>query len=82
MESAVLSVIWLATESTFWMTPWGNMIRIPAATMGIHPNGTSLEAGSALLDSSILGMSVGIGILYFVVLMFLSTFVFQKRVMK
>src|SRR5690606_26513989 len=26
---AMISVIWLAPQSTFWLTPWANMLRIP-----------------------------------------------------
>lgn len=79
---ALISVIWLAPYSTFWLTPWGNMLRIPAATMGIHPNGTQIEAGSLLLDSSILGISTASSIVYFVLLSILFTVVFKKKVMK
>jgi len=79
---AIISVIWLAPNETFWLTPWANMLRIPAATMGIHPNGTSIEAGSSLHNSSILGLSVVVSILYFISLLILSTFIFKKKVMK
>lgn len=77
-----ISVVWLAPYSTFWLTPWGNILRIPAVTMGIHPNGTQLEAGSPLLDSSILGVNIISSIVYFVLFSGLFTFVFKKKVMK
>ncbi|WP_068677807.1 lantibiotic immunity ABC transporter MutE/EpiE family permease subunit [Oceanobacillus sp. Castelsardo] len=79
---ALISVIWLAPYSTFWLTPWGNMLRIPAATMGIHPNGTQIETESPLLDSSILGISTVSSIVYFVLLSILFNVVFKKKVMK
>lgn len=79
---AIISVIWLAPYSTFWLTPWANMLRIPAATMGIHPNGTSIETGSPLHNPSILGQSVVVSIVYFCLLLILSTFIFRKKVMK
>lgn len=79
---ALISVVWLAPYSIFWLTPWGNMLRIPAATMGIHPNGTQIETGSPLLDSSILGISFASSIIYFVLLSILLAVVFKKKVMK
>lgn len=79
---AIISVIWLAPNSKFWLTPWANMLRIPAATMGIHPNGTSIETGSPLHNPSILGLSVAVSIVYFVLLLIVSIFVFKKKVMK
>jgi len=79
---AIISVIWLVSNSTFWLTPWSNMLRIPAATMGIHPNGTWIEKEDPLHDPSILGLSVAVSIVYFVLLLMLSTFAFKKKVMK
>ncbi|RLL40112.1 lantibiotic immunity ABC transporter MutE/EpiE family permease subunit [Oceanobacillus piezotolerans] len=79
---ALISVVWLAPYSTFWLTPWGNMLRIPAATMGIHPNGTQIEPGSPLLDSSVLGISIVSSFVYFVLLSILFTVVFKKKVME
>lgn len=78
----LISVVWLAPYSTFWLTPWGNMLRIPAATMGIHPNGTQIETGSPLLDSSILGINITSSIVYFVLLSILFVVVFKRKVMK
>lgn len=77
-----ISVIWLATNSKFWLTPWANMLRIPAATMGIHPNGTWIEKEDPLHDSSILGLSVAVSMVYFVLLLVVSEVVFKKKVMK
>ncbi len=79
---AFISVIWLAPYSTFWWTPWANMLRIPAALMEIHPNGTAIAPGSPLQDTTVLGVSIVISVLYFVLLFILSTFVFKKKVMK
>ncbi|MBY7141827.1 lantibiotic immunity ABC transporter MutE/EpiE family permease subunit [Virgibacillus sp. NKC19-3] len=79
---ALISVTLLAPYSTFWLAPWGNMLRIPAATMGIHPNGTQIEPGSPLLDSSILGISIASSILYFILLSIVFAVVFKKKVMK
>lgn len=77
-----ISVVWLAPHSTFWLTPWANMLRIPAITMGIHPNGTQIDPGSSLLDSSVMESSIAISGIYFVVLFFLSFIAFKKKVMK
>lgn len=79
---AMISVIWLAPQSTFWLTPWANMLRIPAATMGIHPNGTSIEPENSLRDPSVLGISIAVSLIYFVILFFLSAIAFKKRVTK
>lgn len=83
LSGALISVIWFAPHSTFWLTPWAMMLRIPAATMGIHPNGTYIEPGSSLRDLSIiLELSLVISLISFVSLFFLSTFSFKKKVMK
>ena len=78
----VISGIWLATSSKFWLTPWGNMLRIPAATMGIHPNSTWIEKDNPLHDSSILGLSVTVSIIYFILLLVVFAVLFKKKVMK
>lgn len=79
---AFISVIWLAPYAGFWFTPWANMLRIPAALMQIHPNGTAVEPGSPLQDTTVLGVSIAISVLYFVLLFILSTLIFKKKVMK
>src|SRR5699024_6407599 len=77
-----ISVIWLAPYSIFWLMPWSTMLRIPAVTMRIHPNGTPIEGKSSLIDASIIGSSISVSVMYFVLLFVLSTFVFKKKVRK
>lgn len=79
---AFISVVWLAPYRDFWVTPWGNMLRIPAATMGIHPNGTSIEPGDSLRDTSILVTSVIISVTYFVLFTMITTVFLKKKVAK
>src|SRR5699024_12242783 len=47
-----ISVVWLAPYSTFLLTPWVNIFRILAVTLGIHYTCYKFEAGRPILDFS------------------------------
>lgn len=71
--------VFIALESYFWALPWGSMLRVPAETMGIHPNGTPIENFNLIPDFSVLAIALLTGIGYFLILTWLSIKIFKRK---
>ncbi|MDO4766180.1 MAG: lantibiotic immunity ABC transporter MutE/EpiE family permease subunit [Eubacteriales bacterium] len=69
--------------TSYWVfIPWAWGIRLMSPMIGVHPNGTLLEAGDKLLDTSIIPVGIGISLLAFVVITMLSALWFNRREVK
>lgn len=70
----------LGLKPYFWILPWGNMLRIPAEMVGVHPNGTPMETFNGILNFHISAIALIVSILYFIILSWLSSQLFKRKV--
>lgn len=61
-----------STRTFWWACPWSWSIRLMAPIAAVHPNGTLLEPGHALLDMKVLPVGIGMSLLLTVVLSMLT----------
>ncbi|MBS4535122.1 hypothetical protein GOQ29_05750, partial [Clostridium sp. D2Q-14] len=67
--------------SDYWFSfPWAYSLRIVAALLGIHPNGTFLPSHSPLLDSSVVPVSLILSIVIFLITTYLTQFYYNRKV--
>lgn len=71
--------VFIALKFYFWALPWGSMLRVPAETMGIHPNGTPIENFNLIPDFYVLAIALLTGIGYFLILTWLSIKIFKRK---
>ncbi|WP_156857484.1 lantibiotic immunity ABC transporter MutE/EpiE family permease subunit [Oceanobacillus sp. AG] len=71
--------VFIALKSYFWILPWGSMLRVPAETMGIHPNGTHIESFNLVPDFHVLAIAMGASVVYFLILIWLSNKIFKRK---
>ncbi|MGE7834765.1 lantibiotic immunity ABC transporter MutE/EpiE family permease subunit [Viridibacillus arvi] len=71
--------VFIALKSYFWILPGGSMLRVPAETMGIHPNGTPIENFNLVPDFHVLAIAMGVSVVYFLILMWLSNKIFKRK---
>lgn len=71
--------VFIALKSYFWVLPGGSMLRVPAETMGIHPNGTPIENFNLVPDFHVLAIAMGVSVVYFLILMWLSNKIFKRK---
>lgn len=69
----------IALRSYFWVLPWGSTLRVPAETMGIHPNGTPIENFNLIPDFYVLAIALGSSIVYFIIFTWMSTKIFKRK---
>lgn len=62
----------LSSRTFWWACPWSWSIRLMAPIAGVHPNGTLLEPGHAMLDMKVLPVGVGMSLLLTAVLSMLT----------
>lgn len=55
--------IMLVDSSIWWISPYSYTSRLMAAFLGIHPNGTPLEAGDLLINPSVIPIGIGISLI-------------------
>lgn len=58
--------------------PWSYSLRMMAAVLRVHPNGTFIESSSQLIDSSNIGMGLGAVLTVFSITLLLGVLVFHK----
>lgn len=75
----ILGTIFLSTESSWILWPWSWSIRLMCPIMKTNPNGTLLEIGDPLLDSSVIGIGILTSIIICVGLIFLTGIWFSRR---
>lgn len=68
-----------SVKSIIWMIPYATPARLMSPILKLHPNGIPLEAGDALLDSSVILPGILISICVCIVLTFLTTQHFKKQ---
>lgn len=68
-----------AVESWWGFWPWSYSLRLMAPTLGIHPNGTFLEAGSYLLDASVVPIALILGVGLYLVFSGILYFLGERR---
>src|SRR5699024_3361876 len=71
--------VFIALKPYFWIFPWGSMLRVPAETTGINPNGTPMENFNLIPDFYVLAIALLAGIIYFLVLTWLSTKMLKRK---
>lgn len=70
----------LAAPSNLWiLVPWSWATRLMCPIIGIHPNGTILEAGNSLLDTSVIWIGIIISIVAFLVITIITGAWFSRR---
>ncbi|GAA0068556.1 lantibiotic immunity ABC transporter MutE/EpiE family permease subunit [Clostridium sardiniense] len=75
----ILGTMFLSTESSWILWPWSWSIRLMCPIMKTNPNGTLLEIGDPLLDSSVIGVGILTSIIICVGLIFLTGIWFSRR---
>lgn len=73
------SGMYFAARSFWLFDPWIWGIRVLSPLIGVHPNGTKLMAGDALLNASVVPVGVSLAVGLFVVLTFGSAAIFKKE---
>ncbi len=71
--------VFIALKSYFWVLPWGSMLRVPAETIGIHPNGTLMESFNQVPDFYTLAIAMLVSVIYFVGLTWFSILLFKRK---
>lgn len=72
-----------AATQPYWIyVPWSYAIRLMCPIIGVHPNGTLLEAGDPLTSSSVIPIGILLAILVFIVTTLISAVWFGKREVK
>lgn len=71
-----------APTSSWILVPWSWPIRLLSAIIGVHPNGTLLEAGDKLLDSSVIPIGIFVSLIAFVIITIATAFWFNRREVK
>ena len=73
----------LAAPSDFWYAlPWSWATRLMCPIIGVHPNGTLLEAGNKLLDTSVIPVGMILSVVLFLVLTMVTGVWFCRREIK
>lgn len=74
----VIGVV-MAPEPYWIYIPWSWGMRLMSPIVGVHPNGTPLETGSPLLNSSVIPMGIVVSIVFFILLSFATAIWFSKK---
>ncbi|NMS90204.1 lantibiotic immunity ABC transporter MutE/EpiE family permease subunit [Clostridioides difficile] len=70
----------LAATKSFWIAvPWSWAIRIVCPILNLHPNGTILQAGDSLLNTSVIPIGIVVSLVVFLVLTALTAVWFSRR---
>lgn len=70
----------LTATKSFWIAvPWSWAIRIVCPILNLHPNGTILEAGDPLLNTSVIPIGIVVSLVVFLVLTALTAVWFSRR---
>ncbi|GMK94446.1 TPA: lantibiotic immunity ABC transporter MutE/EpiE family permease subunit [Clostridioides difficile] len=70
----------LAASKPFWVAvPWSWAVRMVCPIINIHPNGTILEAGDPLLNTSVIPIGIVVSLVVFIVLTALTAAWFNRR---
>lgn len=65
-------LIFMASESFWWLSPWGWSVRMMSPILGIHPNGLSLEKNSPLLNPNVIPIGIVLSTILFVLLIYMT----------
>lgn len=68
-----------APTSYWFFIPWAWGIRLMSAIVGVHPNGTLLEVGDKLLDTSVIPIGIVVSLLAFIIITVVTAFWFNRR---
>ncbi|MCR1898914.1 lantibiotic immunity ABC transporter MutE/EpiE family permease subunit [Irregularibacter muris] len=64
----------------YWIIfPWSYSLRMMAPALGIHPNGTFVEAGSYLLNGKAIPIGLGVAVGVFLVMSALTYYLIERR---
>ncbi|KYH34269.1 ABC-2 family transporter protein [Clostridium tepidiprofundi DSM 19306] len=77
--AGIVVAILMATKVGWYLCPWSLNIRLMCPILKLHPNGTQLNPGNFLLDSSVIPIGIIIGITGFAVLSILTSLWFAKK---
>ncbi|HFJ5520456.1 TPA: lantibiotic immunity ABC transporter MutE/EpiE family permease subunit [Enterococcus faecium] len=70
----------VAAPTSYWIfVPWSWSIRLLCPIAGIHPNGTLLEVGNKLLDSSVIPLGIIVSLIALVIILVVTAFWFKRR---
>lgn len=71
-----------ALTSYWFLIPWAWGIRLMSPIIGVHPNGTLLEDGDKLLDTSVIPVGIVISLLTFIIITMITALWFNRREIK
>lgn len=71
-----------AIKSLWIAVPWSWAMRLMCPIVGVHPNGTILETGNPLLDSSVIPFGIIISLVVFVIITVITGIWFNRREVK
>lgn len=70
----------LAAPEAFWFTvPWSWAIRLMCPIAEVHPNGSVLESGNPLMDTSVIPTGIAVSIAVFLAVTLLTAVWFNRR---
>jgi ABC-2 type transport system permease protein len=72
-----------AAANSYWVyVPWSWSTRLMCPIIGVHPNGTLLDASDPLRDSSVIPIGITLGVVAFIIFTVLTSIWFSKREVK
>ena len=73
----------LAAGESYWVyVPWSWPTRLMCPIIGVHPNGTLLDASDPLRDFSVIPIGIVLAIIAFIIFTILTSIWFSKREVK
>lgn len=70
----------VSAPTPYWIfVPWAWGIRMMSAIVGVHPNGTLLEVGDELLNTSVIPIGIIVSLLAFIIITGVTVFWFNRR---
>jgi ABC-2 type transport system permease protein len=72
-----------AAANSYWVyVPWSWSTRLMCPIIGVHPNGTLLDASDPLRDSSVIPIGITLGVAAFIIFTVLTSIWFNTREVK
>lgn len=77
--AGMIAGIIAASQSYWFVIPWSLATRLMCPIIGIHPNGTLLNAGDPLLNTSVIPVGIAVSVILLIIITAISGVWFRRR---